>query len=45
MHLIGNMWFLWLYGDNVEDAMGWFRYLLFYLICGCVSPGRSPMQG
>ena len=30
VHLIGNMWFLWLYGDNVEDAMGRFRYLLFY---------------
>lgn len=37
MHLVGNMWFLWLYGDNVEDAMGRFRYLLFYLICGCVA--------
>ncbi len=36
VHLVGNMWFLWLYGDNVEDAMGRFRYLLFYLICGFV---------
>ena len=36
VHLAGNMWFLWLYGDNVEDAMGRYRYLLFYLICGCV---------
>ena len=36
MHLVGNMWFLWLYGDNVEDAMGRFRYLFFYLISGCV---------
>ena len=36
VHLVGNMWFLWIYGDNVEDAMGRFRYLLFYLICGCV---------
>ncbi len=36
VHLMGNMWFLWLYGDNVEEAMGRFRYLLFYLICGCV---------
>ena len=35
MHLAGNMWFLWLYGDNVEDAMGRSRYLLFFLICGC----------
>ncbi|MFQ5567703.1 MAG: rhomboid family intramembrane serine protease [Paracoccaceae bacterium] len=34
IHLVGNMWFLWLYGDNVEDAMGWPRYLLFFLICG-----------
>ena len=34
LHLVGNMWFLWLYGDNVEDAMGRFRYLLFFLICG-----------
>jgi len=33
MHLIGNMLFLWVFGDNVEDAMGHFRYLLFYLIC------------
>lgn len=36
MHLIGNMWFLWLYGDNVEDAMGRFRFVSFYLVCGCV---------
>ena len=36
MHLVGNMWFRWLYGDNVEDAMGRFRYRLFYLICGCL---------
>ena len=35
MHLVGNMWILWLYGDNVEDAMGRTRYLLFYLVCGC----------
>jgi membrane associated rhomboid family serine protease len=34
MHLIGNMWFLWLFGNNVEDSMGHLRYLLFYLICG-----------
>jgi membrane associated rhomboid family serine protease len=35
-HLVGNMWFLWLFGDNVEDAMGRVRYPLFYLICGVV---------
>ena len=34
MHLIGNMWFLWLYGDNVEDILGRKKYLLFYLVCG-----------
>jgi membrane associated rhomboid family serine protease len=34
MHLIGNMWFLWIFGNNIEEAMGSLRYLLFYLICG-----------
>jgi len=34
MHLIGNMWFLWLFGNNVEDAMTRVRFLIFYLICG-----------
>ncbi len=33
-HLIGNMWFLWLFGNNVEDSMGRIRYFLFYLLCG-----------
>jgi membrane associated rhomboid family serine protease len=34
LHLIGNMWFLWIFGDNVEDMLGSFRFLLFYLITG-----------
>jgi len=34
MHLIGNMWFLWLFGNNVEDSMGRGRFILFYLLCG-----------
>jgi membrane associated rhomboid family serine protease len=34
MHLLGNMWFLWLFGNNVEDSMGRGRYLAFYLLCG-----------
>ena len=34
MHLLGNMWFLWLFGNNVEDSMGRLRFLAFYLICG-----------
>jgi rhomboid family protein len=34
MHLIGNMWFLWLFGNNVEDSMGRLRFAIFYLLCG-----------
>ncbi|MEE3240280.1 MAG: rhomboid family intramembrane serine protease [Pseudomonadota bacterium] len=34
MHLLGNLWFLWVFGDNVEDAMGHKRFALFYLLCG-----------
>ena len=34
MHLIGNMWFLWLFGNNVEDSMGRLRFVVFYLLCG-----------
>lgn len=34
MHVIGNMWILWLFGDNVEDHMGRGKFLLFYLLCG-----------
>jgi membrane associated rhomboid family serine protease len=34
LHLIGNMWFLWIFGDNVEDLLGHGRFLLFYLLCG-----------
>ncbi|MBF0167237.1 MAG: rhomboid family intramembrane serine protease [Alphaproteobacteria bacterium] len=34
MHLAGNMLFLWIFGNNVEDSMGGLRYLLFYLLCG-----------
>jgi membrane associated rhomboid family serine protease len=34
LHILGNMWFLWIFGANVEDRMGSVPYLLFYLICG-----------
>ncbi|MDD3619399.1 MAG: rhomboid family intramembrane serine protease [Desulfobulbaceae bacterium] len=34
LHLILNMWFLYIFGDNVEDAMGFFRFIVFYLLCG-----------
>ncbi len=33
-HLIGNMWFLWLFGNNVEDSMGHARFAVFYVLCG-----------
>ena len=53
-HLLGNMWFLWLFGDNVEDRLGRPRFLLFYLSCGiaaalaqfALTPGSSaPLVG
>jgi membrane associated rhomboid family serine protease len=37
LHILGNMWFLHIFGDNVEDRMGPVRFLLFYLLCGWVS--------
>jgi membrane associated rhomboid family serine protease len=37
MHLGGNMLFLWVFGDNIEDAMGHARFLAFYLLCGIVA--------
>ncbi len=36
-HFLGNMLYLWIFGDNVEDRMGHFRYLVFYLLCGWVA--------
>ena len=36
-HLLGNMWFLWIFGDNVEDRMGHPRYLAFYLLTGVIA--------
>jgi membrane associated rhomboid family serine protease len=53
-HLIGNMWFLWVFGNNIEDAMGHGRFVGFYLLCGllaaaaqmAIEPGaRVPMVG
>ncbi len=41
-HLLGNMWSLYIFGDNVEDHLGSIRYLVFYLLCGLVS-GLSHM--
>ncbi|MEP9399282.1 rhomboid family intramembrane serine protease [Mesorhizobium sp. KR2-14] len=54
LHLGGNMLFLWVFGDNVEDALGYLRYLLFYLLCaisgavvhGLVAPdSQAPLIG
>ena len=54
MHLIGNMLYLWIFADNVEDAMGHARFVVFYVLCGLVAafaqaaldPGsRVPMVG
>jgi membrane associated rhomboid family serine protease len=54
LHLIGNMWFLWIFGNNVEDAMGHVRFVVFYLLCGLAAatlqvltaPGSTlPMVG
>lgn len=39
MHLIGNLWFLWIFGNNVEDSMGHGRFLVFYLLSGLVAAG------
>src|SRR4030043_1421 len=34
LHILGNMWFLYIFGDNIEDRLGHIRYLIFYLFCG-----------
>jgi membrane associated rhomboid family serine protease len=37
LHLIGNMWFLWVFGNNIEDVMGHGRFIVFYLLCGVLA--------
>lgn len=34
LHLVGNMWFLWIFGDNLEATIGKIRFLIFYILCG-----------
>lgn len=45
-HVLGNLWFLWIFGNNVEDAMGRLRFVVFYLLCGVAAAaaqvGASP---
>jgi membrane associated rhomboid family serine protease len=40
-HLIFNMWFLWIFGNNIEDSMGRFKFILFYLACGVLAAGAQ----
>jgi membrane associated rhomboid family serine protease len=44
MHIIGNMWFLWIFGNNVEDSMGHTRFLVFYLLCGLAAATTQMMS-
>jgi membrane associated rhomboid family serine protease len=37
LHVLGNMWYLWIFGDNVEDRVGHGRFIVFYLLCGIVA--------
>ncbi len=43
LHLIGNMWFLWVFGNNVEDSQGHLRYLVFYLLCGLAAAAAQTL--
>ena len=44
MHILGNMWFLWVFGNNVEDSMGHVRFLGFYLLCGLAAAAAQILQ-
>jgi membrane associated rhomboid family serine protease len=37
LHILGNMWFLWIFGNNIEDACGRVRFILFYMVCGLLA--------
>ena len=54
LHILGNMWFLWIFGDNIVDILGHGKFLVFYLVCGAVAAmaqvllnpfSRVPMVG
>ncbi len=45
LHLIGNMVFLWVFGNNIEDVMGHGRFIVFYLLCGVVAAGAQMLVG
>ncbi len=44
MHILGNMWFLWIFGNNVEDSMGRWRFVVFYLLCGAAAAGAQVLS-
>lgn len=41
MHVLGNMWFLFIFGDNIEDYLGHFKYLVFYIVAGLLAMGTQ----
>ena len=45
LHLIGNMWFLWVFGNNIEDSMGHLRFVVFYLLTGVLAGGAHIIVG
>ncbi len=44
-HIAGNLWFLWIFGNNVEDSMGHARFLVFYLLCGLAAAALQVLSG
>ncbi|MEX2482754.1 MAG: rhomboid family intramembrane serine protease [Gammaproteobacteria bacterium] len=45
LHLLGNLWFLWIFGDNVEDSMGHLRFAVFYVLCGLAAAALQIASG
>lgn len=45
MHILGNMWFLWIFGNNIEDSMGRLRFVVFYLVCGLTAAMAQVLAG
>ncbi|MFW5947580.1 MAG: rhomboid family intramembrane serine protease, partial [Gemmatimonadota bacterium] len=45
MHLIGNMWFLWIFGNNIEDSLGHLRFLVFYILSGLAASAGHILSG
>ena len=41
LHIVGNMWYLWIFGDNIENALGRIRFVIFYLLCGLIAAGAQ----